>query len=111
MATLIRLCESKDFTNNICQKISYPHNQKKSIVVIKREEGFYAYENVCPHFSLPLDYREGVFNTYQNKIIMCAHHSAMFEIMTGLCLDGPCKGHSLTQLPIRVIDGVVFLSL
>ncbi|EXB20413.1 hypothetical protein J535_1163 [Acinetobacter baumannii 1429530] len=40
---------------------------------------------------------------------MCAHHSAMFDITTGECVDGPCKGHYLKAVPIDVTDGVVFL--
>lgn len=108
MSTLIKLCESADFEDTICYRITHPVNKKKSIIVIQKEEGYYAYENVCPHFSIPLDYKKGMFSTYQNKIIMCAHHSAMFAITTGECVDGPCKGHSLTSVPIEVKDGIVF---
>ncbi|OUY06240.1 Rieske (2Fe-2S) protein [Acinetobacter populi] len=108
MVTPIQLCEQKDFQQNICLRVEHPEDQKKSIVVIKGQDGFYAYENVCPHFSVQLDYKPGIFSTYENQLIMCAHHSAMFDIRTGECVDGPCKGHSLTAIQIEINEGVVF---
>ncbi|NUF30653.1 Rieske (2Fe-2S) protein [Acinetobacter oleivorans] len=109
MVTLIKLCEQSDFQEKICFRVLHPEDESKSIVVIKGQNSFYAYENVCPHFSVQLDYKDGVFSTYKNKLIMCAHHSAMFDITTGECVDGPCKGHYLKAVPVDVKDGVVFL--
>ncbi|UGQ30857.1 Rieske (2Fe-2S) protein [Acinetobacter calcoaceticus] len=109
MKTLIKLCENSDFFHEICLRVEHPEDPKKSIIVIKGGDKFYAYENICPHFSVQLDYKTGVFSTYKNKLIMCAHHSAMFDITTGLCVDGPCKGHSLTMVKVEVKDGAVFL--
>lgn len=108
MSNRIKLCQQSDFTESICVRVDLPEHHAKSIIVIQNEGNFYAYENVCPHFSVQLDYKTGVFNTYQNKLLMCAHHSAMFEIETGHCVDGPCKGHSLTAVPIEIKDGEVF---
>lgn len=108
MSNPIKLCQQSDFVESICVRVDLPDDSKKSIIVIHSEDAFYAYENVCPHFSVQLDYKTGVFNTYRNKLLMCAHHSAMFEIETGHCVDGPCKGHSLTAVPIEVKNGEVF---
>lgn len=109
MTQLIKLCEQVDFADESCLRVTHPHDSKKSILIIQKDNRLYAYENVCPHFSIPLDYKKGKFHTYRDQV-MCAHHSAMFTITTGECVDGPCQGHSLTPVSIDVQDGVVFLT-
>ncbi|GAA4417043.1 (2Fe-2S)-binding protein [Advenella faeciporci] len=109
MVTLIKLCEQADFQEKLCVRVEHPEDANKSIVVIQGQDGVYAYENICPHYSVQLDYKTGVFNTYKNRQIMCAHHSAMFDITTGECVDGPCKGHSLTAVQVEVKEGIVYL--
>lgn len=109
MATWIKLCDQADFQGNLCLRVEDPENAGKSIVLIQGQDGVYAYENICPHYSVQLDYKTGVFNIYKNSQIMCAHHSAMFEITTGECVDGPCKGHALTAVPVEVKEGAVYL--
>ncbi|MBZ0345038.1 Rieske 2Fe-2S domain-containing protein [Acinetobacter baumannii] len=105
---MIKLCDLTEFDNQKCFKVGHPIKADKSIVVIKGDDSFYAYENVCPHFSVQLDYKPGVFNTYQNKHIMCAHHSAMFDIVTGKCIEGPCRGHSLIPIEIEIQENKIF---
>lgn len=93
-----------DFKDQICIRALHPLDINKSIVLIKHKDMIYGYENICPHFSIQLDYQTGVFHTYQDRLIMCAHHSAMFDITTGECTDGPCKGHALKSLKIYQQD-------
>jgi len=38
---------------------------------------------------------------------MCGKHGALFELGTGQCLEGPCKGRSLTPVALTIIDGEV----
>ncbi|KTT40669.1 hypothetical protein RSA46_07120 [Pseudomonas oryzihabitans] len=79
------------------------------LVAVRRGEQAWLYHNRCPHFSVPLDYRPGDFCTYQQRVIMCAHHSAMFRFEDGLCVDGPCAGASLEGVPCRIEDGAITL--
>lgn len=65
------------------------------LVAVRRGNQAWVYRNHCPHFSVPLDFRPGEFCTYKNRLIMCAHHSAMFRFEDGLCVDGPCEGAHL----------------
>ena len=39
-----------------------------------------------------------------------ARHQAKFEMNTGLCTDGPCKGAHLKRIPAKVLDGEVCVS-
>jgi len=79
------------------------------IGVIFSKGAYYAYRNVCPHFSIPLNYEPDAFWTYEGGLLMCAHHSAMFRFEDGMCVDGPCLGASLRRIPIRIENGRVMI--
>jgi len=65
------------------------------------------YVNACPHLGVPLDWLPGKFLSADRSKIVCAMHGAEFRPQDGLCLRGPCRGESLTQVPCVVRDGVV----
>jgi nitrite reductase/ring-hydroxylating ferredoxin subunit len=90
-----------------CERSFGPGNDRFRILLLRRGAEVWGYVNLCPHFSLPLDYEPGVFRTYDGEILMCAHHSAMFRFEDGECFDGPCKGQRLTPAPVRVRGGRV----
>ena len=104
----IPLCTHAQVQEAGVLKVAHPQHSNISMVLIHKDGACFAYRNVCPHFSIQLDNAQGRFFTYQNRYIMCAHHSAMFEVDTGLCVDGPCKAHSLQAENVVVEDGQVF---
>jgi nitrite reductase/ring-hydroxylating ferredoxin subunit len=69
-----------------------------------------AYENVCRHLPLSLDYGDGRFFTPDGKQIVCHTHGAVYEPLSGLCVAGPCAGASLKKLPVEVDNGAVWLT-
>ena len=79
------------------------------ILVLRRGDEAWAYRNVCPHFSIPLNYEPNTFWAYDAELVMCAHHSAMFRFDDGMCVDGPCEGASLTPVAIRIERGRVWI--
>jgi nitrite reductase/ring-hydroxylating ferredoxin subunit len=68
-----------------------------------------AYENVCRHIPITLDYGDGEFFTRDGKHIICQTHGATYEPSTGLCIAGPCVGASLRKLTVKVENGMVAL--
>ncbi|WP_445115343.1 Rieske (2Fe-2S) protein [Acinetobacter sp. WZC-1] len=110
MAERIQLCHIDAFHQKQAVKLKHPFRPEISIVVIHRDGQYFGYENVCPHFSVQLDYREGEFSIYNNEVIMCAHHSALFNIQTGECIDGPCKGQHLSQIKCEVMDRILYFN-
>ena len=72
------------------------------VLVLRRGDRAWAYRNVCPHFSIPLNYEPNTFRAYGGELLMCAHHSATFRFEDGMCVEGPCLGASLTPVPIRI---------
>ena len=74
-------------------------------VVVTRHKGkFYAYVNRCPHQGTRLDFQPGQFLDTGAGVFVCGKHGARFDIVTGHCVDGPCKGEALEKIDV-VIDG------
>ncbi len=69
-----------------------------------------AYVNHCPHVQSPLDWKPGEFLNKDRTYILCTMHGAEFEIATGRCVDGPCRGEYLTRVPIEVQGGMVYVT-
>ena len=70
--------------------------------VLKYREHILGYVNSCPHVRLPLNWAPDVFLDISGTYLFCANHGATFDVMTGLCKRGPCRGQSLTPFPVRV---------
>jgi nitrite reductase/ring-hydroxylating ferredoxin subunit len=58
----------------------------------------------------PLDFVRYQFLTEDGRHLVCMTHGALYEPETGLCVDGPCKGLSLYQLPVHVDGGEVLVA-
>ncbi len=78
--------------------------------LVRKGDRIYAYVNRCPHAGQPLNRSPDGFLDASNKLIMCRSHGAMFDIESGLCVEGICSGQWLQSLPVSVIDGVVSLT-
>ena len=68
-----------------------------------------AYENLCRHLPLPLDYDDDRFFATDGRHFVCQTHGAIYEPLTGLCVRGPCAGVSLKSLPIEIREDSVWL--
>ena len=75
--------------------------------VVRRGEHVYAYQNYCMHVGHPLNWRPDSFLTPDRDRIICASHGAMYDIETGDCAGGPCRGRSLNRVECEIRDGVV----
>jgi nitrite reductase/ring-hydroxylating ferredoxin subunit len=81
------------------------------LVIVRWDDQVYGYINNCPHTPVQLDGRSpGQFFNRERSHLMCEKHGALFEVDTGLCLDGPCEGQGLTPLSLSVVDGSICLS-
>ncbi|BAF89404.1 MULTISPECIES: Rieske (2Fe-2S) protein [Azorhizobium] len=75
------------------------------IVIVRWGRQVFGYENRCPHHGVNLDWERNQFLDPNGIRLMCGKHGAQFELGTGRCMDGPCKGESLTPVPLVVLDG------
>lgn len=82
---------------------------RRELFVVRQGSCIYAYENACPHIGTPLDFLPDRFLTRDGRHLLCSTHGAVFEIATGRCLHGPCKGKALTAVAVEVRAGEIVL--
>lgn len=68
-----------------------------------------SYRNACPHQGRNLAFAPDEFLFDPDGRLICPHHGASFDVATGECVDGPCKGAFLTRLTVLIRDGMVYL--
>lgn len=76
-----------------------------SIFVVRWGSQVFGYVNQCPHDSVNLDWERNQFLDPSGLRLMCGKHGALFEIGTGRCVDGPCRGERLVPVNVAVLDG------
>lgn len=74
------------------------------IIVVRWGRQVFGYVNKCPHHGVNLDWERNQFLDPDGVRLMCGKHGAAFELGTGMCVDGPCKGRSLEPVALTVLD-------
>jgi nitrite reductase/ring-hydroxylating ferredoxin subunit len=75
------------------------------IVIVRWGKQVFGYVNRCPHHGVNLDWERNQFLDTNGTRLMCGKHGSTFELGTGACVDGPCKGRGLTPVALAVLDG------
>ncbi|MGF6313018.1 nitrite reductase/ring-hydroxylating ferredoxin subunit [Bradyrhizobium sp. i1.8.4] len=78
-----------------------------AIVVVRWGKKVLGYINKCPHNGVNLDWERNRFLDPYSVRLMCGKHGSTFELGTGRCVEGPCKGSALTPIALTVLDGDV----
>jgi len=78
--------------------------------VVRQGERVYAYRNYCKHAGHPLNWQPDQFLTRDKRHIICASHGALYELASGACAGGPCRGATLTRVDVRVEDGTIIVN-
>ena len=68
-----------------------------------------AYENVCRHIPISLDYGNDEFFAPDGRHFICQSHGALYDPHTGLCVRGPCEGLGLKTVPVLEREGALWL--
>lgn len=79
----------------------------RSILFIQTEHGPKAFFNVCQHLPVPLDAGSGEPPIVDGDWV-CGTHGARYELSTGFCHAGPCRGAALVELRLEVEQGVIY---
>ena len=77
------------------------------IVIVRWGKSYHGYVNRCPHQGTPLNFEANQFFDPTRNFLMCGRHGAQFDIKSGACVEGPCRGQGLTPLQLIVDDGDV----
>ncbi len=75
--------------------------------VVRRGDAVFAYQNFCVHVGHPLNWRPDNFLTPEGDRIICASHGALYDIASGACTGGPCRGRELRRVEVEIRDGDV----
>ena len=75
------------------------------IVVVRWGKQVFGYRNKCPHQGVNLDWEPNSFMDGSGLRLICGKHGSLFEIGTGRCSAGPCKGEHLEAVRLEIIDG------
>jgi nitrite reductase/ring-hydroxylating ferredoxin subunit len=82
--------------------------EPESLILLRSGEQVSVFLNVCPHAGRRLDWAPGKFLMEGGRLV-CAAHGASFDMPSGTCVAGPCKGQSLRALVPRVEAGEVWI--
>lgn len=106
----VRIVETRDLAEGAVKKFEFHrHNRPVEGFVTRFQGQIVAYENVCCHVPISLDYGDNRFYSRDGQYFVCQTHGAVYEPLTGLCVRGPCTGERLKPLPIEIRDGAVWL--
>jgi len=75
-----------------------------NLVIVRWGKQVFGYVNRCPHDGVNLDWERNQFLDSNGIRLMCGKHGALFELGTGMCIDGPCKGKALQPVALSIID-------
>ena len=76
--------------------------EMESIMIHDDGHRIRAWLNICPHAGRRMDYAPGRFLRDQGHLV-CAAHGASFDLGTGECVAGPCRGAHLRA--VEVVEG------
>ena len=80
------------------------------IFVVRQGLTLHGYRDACPHYGdTKLAWRRDEYLDADDSHIVCAGHGALFDIASGACVQGACLGQSLTAVPLRIVDGQVWM--
>jgi nitrite reductase/ring-hydroxylating ferredoxin subunit len=74
------------------------------VIVRTHSDDYFGYVNSCPHDGIWLNFGDGTFFTPDRTFLKCGRHGSIFEIETGLCIDGRCKEKGLEPIALAVVD-------
>ena len=77
--------------------------------VVRFKGRVYGYLNECGHVPAQLDWLPGEFFDHSKLYLICSIHGALYAPDTGRCLGGRCQGRGLKPLPLKEIEGKIFL--
>jgi nitrite reductase/ring-hydroxylating ferredoxin subunit len=105
----IKIPGAAELADGATIKFPFTRNNRSAEGFVARFQGkLVAYENLCRHLPMHLDYDSGRIFTREGDYFMCQTHGAMYEPLTGKCVRGPCQGEKLKAIHIEIVGGEVW---
>ena len=101
-----------DLKVNSCKEFSYGEGDwPLRGFVAHYNQDIFAYHNRCPHAGHQLNWQANDFLTSEKNNIVCSSHGAIFDILTGKCIAGPCLGDKLKKFRCFLRDQRVIVTI
>ena len=105
-----KICMTEDIPEREARAFDLDNGDK--IFITQRDGSFFAYQNLCPHLQVELEFLENQCLDREQEYIECSTHGALFLVESGECVSGPCQGQALEKVAISVhSDGGIYLAL
>ena len=75
--------------------------------VVRQGAEVRGYVDSCPHNGWPLSVMDDRYLTASGTRIICAAHGAVFRLLDGVCVAGPCADDRLSAWAVAVVGGEV----
>jgi nitrite reductase/ring-hydroxylating ferredoxin subunit len=92
----------KDLEDLCARRFRFRHHGRwHEGLLVRRADRYYAYLNECRHIPVSLDLSGGDFFSHDRRYLQCSSHGALYEVDSGLCVQGPCQGERLQPLVVQ----------
>ncbi len=81
----------------------------RDLLVVRRGDALFVYENRCPHTRESLDPMGGSVASDDGLLLTCQRHAAQFRLDNGECVGGPCLGEQLEAVAVIISQGEIYL--
>jgi nitrite reductase/ring-hydroxylating ferredoxin subunit len=107
---VVTLCRLADLPDGSARGFDPLQRGHDTVFAVRRGDAVRVWVDRCPHNGTPLPWRKDAYLNAARDRIVCAAHGALFEIHSGLCVQGPCLGQSLRPVPFTLTaDGALRL--
>lgn len=106
----VELCPLADLTEAGKEVIFESLGKRYYLMLFRHADAVLGYHNVCPHQGRNLNYAPDRFLFDPQGRLVCPHHGAVFEVESGMCVQGPCLGAGLRKFDLRIEADQVVLA-
>jgi nitrite reductase/ring-hydroxylating ferredoxin subunit len=111
-SSAVRLCRLEELPEGESRGFDPLGKGYDTMLVVRRGNRLHAWRDACPHMSgAPMAWRKDEYLNAGRDRIMCSSHGAQFDIVTGICIVGPCVGQALKPLHLTVRGGTLFVDV
>lgn len=98
------ICNLADLHDGAARGFDPMNRGRDSVFAVRRGQTVRLWADRCPHHGTPMPWRKDAYLNAAGDRIVCAAHGALFEIDSGLCVQGPCLGDHLRPVPFKLTE-------
>lgn len=99
-----RLCQLADLPDGGARGFDPLARGRDTVFAVRQGGAVRVWADRCPHHGTPMPWRKDAYLNAAGDRIVCAAHGALFEVDSGLCVQGPCLGDHLRPMPFTLTE-------